>query len=187
MKTSHTPVIPARQAMVRIAGYDILSICMANGTIGAGVRMICDLLGVDHPGQVRKLQADSAFHDCFILAKVEIAGKQRVTRFIIAEFIPLWLKEIHPSKVKPEARETLIEFQRVAVQALRAFFFPEARAQQSAPPKEQPKQEAPKQATLPPPEPEEEEPLFPPLGDEARYRYWEDMFAAHDGAARKRR
>ncbi|HEY7123791.1 MAG TPA: phage antirepressor N-terminal domain-containing protein [Ktedonobacterales bacterium] len=137
METSQILITPDKQAMVRIAGYEVLSICMANGNIGAGVRMICDLLGVDLRGQMRKLQADPAFRDSLVLAKVEIAGKQRAAYFIIAEFIPLWLKEIHPSKVAPEARETLAEFQRVAVQTLRAFFFPETKAQQqSAPPKE---------------------------------------------------
>src|SRR5262249_37168640 len=93
-----------------------------------------------------KLQTDPDFRDCLILAKVEIAGKKRVAYFIIAEFIPLWLKGIHPSKVAPEARETLAEFRSVAVQTLRAFFFPESKAQQqSAAPKQEPAQALPAQ------------------------------------------
>ncbi|HEY7419092.1 MAG TPA: phage antirepressor N-terminal domain-containing protein, partial [Ktedonobacteraceae bacterium] len=176
MRTSPTLIIPARQAMVRIAGYEVLSICTANGSVAAGVRMICDLLGVARPPQMHKLQVDPDFRDSLILARVEIAGKQRVAYFIIAEFIPLWLKGIHPSKVAPEARETLQEFRNVAVQTLRAFFFPEAKAQQqSAPPKDEPEQ-----STLPPPEPEP----FPPLGDEARYAYQDHMYLAHDGLER---
>ncbi len=141
METSQTPVIPIRQAMVRIAGYEVLSICMANDSIGAGVRMICGLLGVSYPRQLRKLQSDPDFRDCLIMARVEIAGQQRVAYFIIAEFIPLWLKGIHPSKVAPEARETLEEFRSVAVQTLRAYFFPQTNAQpQAASPRQPPPQ-----------------------------------------------
>ncbi len=144
METSQTPVIPSRQAMVRIAGYEVLAICTADGNVAAGVRMICGLLGIHYLRQMRKLQTDPDFRDCLILAKIEIAGQQRVVWFIIAEFIPLWLKGIHPSKVAPEARETLEEIRSVAVQALRAFFFPETREQpQAAPPKEAPKQVPP--------------------------------------------
>jgi hypothetical protein len=135
--------------MVRIAGYEVLSICTADGSVAAGVRMICGLLGIHYLRQLRKLQTDPDFRDCLILAKVEIAGQQRVVWFIIAESIPLWLKGIHPSKVAPEARETLEEFRSVAVQTLRAFFFPETREppKQSAPPKPEPPQ-----PPLPPPD-----------------------------------
>ncbi|HEY7124925.1 MAG TPA: phage antirepressor N-terminal domain-containing protein [Ktedonobacterales bacterium] len=147
VKTSRTPIIPFKQAMIRIAGYEILAICTADGNTAAGVRMICDLLGVDRPSQIHKLQTDSAFRDCLILAQVEIAGKQRVAHFIIAEFIPLWLKGIEPSRVKPEARETVEELRSVAVQALRAFFFPGAKTQQQSTPL--PKPEA---HPLPPPD-----------------------------------
>ncbi len=146
MKTSRTPIIPSKQAMVHIAGYEILAICTADGNTAAGVRMICDLLGIDRPSQIHKLQTDAAFRDCLILAQVEIAGKQRVAHFIIAEFIPLWLKGIEPSRVKPEARETVEELRSVAVQALRAFFFPETREQpHSAPPKPAPAPQPPPQ------------------------------------------
>ena len=140
METSQTPVTPARQAIVRIAGHKVLAVCTADGTIAAGFRMICVLLDVDYMGQMRKLQVDPAFRDALILAKVEIAGKKRVAYFIIAEFIPLWLKGIHPNKVAPNARQTLAEFQRVAVQTVRAFFFFNAQAQQRSAPKQGPAQ-----------------------------------------------
>ncbi len=177
MEMSETLVTPAKQAMVRIAGYEVLAICMANGNIGAGVRMICDVLGVDRLGQLRKLQTDPDFRDCLILAKVEIAGKKRMAYFIIAEFIPLWLKGIHPSKVSPEARETLEEFRNVAVQTLRAFFFPQTKGQpQAAPPKDEPKQSAP-----PKQEPEAQSAL--PLPEEER-DYWDHIVLGYDGLER---
>lgn len=178
MKISQTPIVPVKQAMVRIAGYDILAICMADGNTAAGLRMICDLLGVDRVGQLRKLQVDPAFRGCLILARVEIAGKQQVARFIIAEFIPLWLKGIHPSKVAPEARETLEEIRSVAVDALRAFFFPETKAQpQAAPPKDEPKRSAP-------PRQEPDYDALPPPEEEGENAYWGYMIWAHDGLER---
>lgn len=148
METSKTPVIPIRQAIVKIAGHNVLGVLLTGNRIAASSRMICDLLGIDHRTQIRKILADRAIYDSLLLAQVEIAGKKRVANVIIAEAIPIWLAHIHENKVAPEARETLMEFQRVAVQTLRAFFFPETRAQpKSAPPKQEPES-----APLPPPQ-----------------------------------
>ncbi|HEY7125782.1 MAG TPA: phage antirepressor N-terminal domain-containing protein [Ktedonobacterales bacterium] len=148
METSKTPVIPIRQAIVNIAGHNVLGVLLTGNRVAASTRMICDLLGVDHRTQIRKILANRAIYDSLLLAQVEIAGRKRVANVIIAEAIPMWLAHIHESKVAPEARETLIEFQRVAVQTLRAFFFPETREQsQSAPPKPEPVA-----APIPPPQ-----------------------------------
>jgi hypothetical protein len=147
METSKTPVKPIKQAVVNIAGHDVLATLFEKNLIGASIRMICDLLGIDHRRQIRKMRANRATHDKIVLAIVDTAGGPQETNVIIAEAIPLWLNGIEPSRVKPEARETLEEFQRVAVQTLRAFFFPETREQQhSAPPKSEPEP-----AALPPP------------------------------------
>jgi hypothetical protein len=171
MKASQAPVMPIKQAMVSIAGHVILAVLFADNSIGAAFHMICDLIGVDRRGQTRKVQADPAIYDSLILTTIQ-------TNVIIAEAIPIWLKGIQPGRVSPAARETLIEFQRVAVQTLRAFFFPETREQpQAAPPKEEPKQSVP-----PPLLPER--PPFPGLGDEERYAYQSHMFLAHDGLER---
>ncbi len=146
METSKTPVIPIRQAIVKIAGHNVLGVLLTGNRIAASSRMICDLLGIDHRTQIRKILADRAIYDSLLLAQVEIAGKKRVANVIIAEAIPIWLAHIHENKVAPEARETLMEFQRVAVQTLRAFFFPETREPPHSAP---PKQEA---EPLPPPQ-----------------------------------
>jgi hypothetical protein len=131
--------------------------------------MICDLLGVDRPTQMHKLQTDSAFRDCLILARVEIGGQQRTAHFISAEFITLWLKGIHPSKVAPEVRETLEEFRSVAVQTLRAFFFSETKGQpHSASPKQEPK-------AAPLPQQDEQPPTAPELLRRAAARMEQDQ------------
>lgn len=178
MKVSQTPVTPVKQAMVKIAGHNILAVVFDDNSIGAGVRMICDLLGVHHIAQLRKIRADRAIHDKLILATVQTAGGPHETNVIIAEAIPIWLKGIEPSRVSPEARQTLMEFQRVAVDALRTFFFPEAKAQPSAPPKQKPAQalppkEEPKQSA--PPKQEPEPATLPPSEEEDEMAYWEEM------------
>jgi hypothetical protein len=159
-----------------------MAVLFENNSIGASVRMTCDLLGVDHRDQIRKIRADRAIHDSLVLAIVETEGGPQETNVIIAEAIPLWLKGIHPSKVAPEARETLEEFRNVAVETLRAFFFPETREQprQSAPPKLEPEAQPlpppkaePAAQPLPPPPPR------PPETDE--FAYWEPMVGGFTG------
>ncbi len=149
MDTSQSPITPVKQAMVEIAGHSILAALLPDGRIAAAFRMICGLLCLDNAGQQRRVLADPLIADSFIMATMQIGGQQRTVYLIVAEAIPHWLADIQINKVVPEARETLSEFQRVAVQTLRAFFFPETREQQakSAPPKQEPES-----APLPPPQ-----------------------------------
>jgi hypothetical protein len=184
METTRTAITPVKQAFVEIAGHTVLAFLLPDGRIAAAFRMICNILGISHRTQVRSVQANPTIADLLLLVKIEIVGTPQEMNVIIAEAIPMWLASIHESKVAPEARETLEEFQRVAVQTLRAFFFPEEKTrQQSAPPREEAQRAAPPQpepAALPEPDPL----AFPPLGDEARYAYWEDMVGAHAGLER---
>jgi hypothetical protein len=140
MKTTRTPITPVKQAFVEIAGHRILAFLLPDNRIVAAFRMICNLLGVDHRSQLRRVQADPTLSNLLMVVKIDIVGTPQEMNVIVAEAIPMWLANIHESKVALEARETLAEFQRVAVQTLRAFFFPEPRAQQqrSAPPKAPP-------------------------------------------------
>jgi hypothetical protein len=180
MNTSEIPVTPIKQTMVNIAGNDVLGVLLEGGQVAASLRMMCDLLGVDYMGQMRKIRANRAIYDSLILAKVETAGGAQETNVIIAEAIPIWLAHIYENKVSPEARETLIEFQRVAVQTLRAFFFPEIREQpkQSAPPKPEPEHIAP------PKEEPAAQPFPPPpprSPDVDEFAYWEWVVAGFTG------
>jgi hypothetical protein len=155
-----------------------LAFVLPGGQIAAGFRMICNILGVSHRTQFRSVRADPALSDLLLLVKIDIMGTPQEVNVIVAEAIPMWLANIHESKVSPEARETLAEFQRVAVQTLRAFFFPEIKAQpQAAPPKEKAQQSAP-------PKDEPESAALPPPEEQGEDAYWWCMAWAHDGLER---
>ncbi|HEY7126696.1 MAG TPA: phage antirepressor N-terminal domain-containing protein [Ktedonobacterales bacterium] len=171
METTRTAITPVKQALVEIAGHAVLAFLLPDGRIAAAFRMICNILGVNHRGQIRSVQADSTISDLLLLVKIDIMGTPQEMNVIIAEAIPMWLANIHESKVAPEARETLMEFQRVAVDALRAFFFPETKAQHSAPPKEEPKHSAPPK----------QEPAAPPPLEEDEMAYMDNLAAGHIG------
>ena len=179
METRRTSITPVKQAPVEIAGHAVLAFLLPDGRIAAAFRMICNILGVNHRGQIRSVQADPIIADLLLLVKIDIMGTPQEVNVIIAEAIPMWLASIHESRVSPEARETLIEFQRVAVQTLRAFFFPETRGQQqAAPPKDKPTHSAPPKG--------EPEPAALPLPEEEEERgYWGHMVLAYDGLERQ--
>lgn len=83
------------------------------------LRPICELLGIDWKSQYSKLRE----HPTFTPTVVEITtvagdGKLRSMVCIPADLVMGWLMMVHPNKVSPRARDTLIIFQREASRLL---------------------------------------------------------------------
>jgi hypothetical protein len=174
MKTSQTPLTPVAQSTVTIAGYEIIVVLLPGGQVAAAFRMFCEMLRLNYSSQLRKVRAHHTIGTLLLSAYIETSGGKQEANVIIAEAIPIWLAEIHETKVSPEAEEILRICQLDAVRTIRQKFFLEvaAEAEQTLPPKEEPAQavpprEEPESAALPPPEEE--------------YSYWDHMAAAQIG------
>lgn len=82
-----------------------------------------DVMGLSWPRQYAKLSADQTA--CVAFKAIQVPGDDQVRRHmgISLETFAVWLARLQPSRVKPEARETVLAYQREAGRALRAHFF----------------------------------------------------------------
>jgi len=92
-----------------------------DGTEWAAARHICDALGINWKSQHRKL-TDRSWSTVQILTTVGADGKQREMAMVDRRTLTMWLATINETRVAPEVKETLIAYQREAVNALDAYF-----------------------------------------------------------------
>lgn len=102
------------------AGAPILAV-EHDGTQWVAARHICDALGIDWKSQHRKL-TDRSWSTVRILTTVGSDGKNREMAMVDRHTLTMWLATINESRVAPEVRETLIAYQREAMNALDSYF-----------------------------------------------------------------
>lgn len=199
MEISQTPITPVEQSTITIAGYEIIVVLLPGGQAAAALRMFCDMLRLNYGSQLRKIRAHHVIKDRLFAAYIETSGGKQEANVILAEAIPIWLAEIHETKVSPDAHEILRICQLDAARTIRQKFFSEVRiepgqtlptkeeSEQSVPLKQGPAQtlppkEAPAQ-TLPPKEepkqavPPQQEPEPAHLSAEAdEVPYWQELY-----------
>lgn len=87
------------------------------------LRPISDLLGLAWSPQRTKLAADPAACVTFIVTQLPGDDQSRKVMAVSLETFTVWLARLQPSRVKAEARDTVIAYQREASRALRDHFF----------------------------------------------------------------
>ncbi|WP_421083129.1 phage antirepressor N-terminal domain-containing protein [Rothia nasimurium] len=85
------------------------------------LKPMCDALGIDSWSQIEKLKARS-WATTRKIPVVAADGKTREMTALHKDAVPMWLATLSENKVKPEARPTLIAYQREATQALNNYF-----------------------------------------------------------------
>lgn len=86
------------------------------------IRPICDALGVSNQMQQRKLSADTGRWSVIMMMMVGADGKAREMLCLPLARVFGWLATISPTRVKPEARERLITYQRECAHVLFEHF-----------------------------------------------------------------
>ena len=90
----------------------------ANGSIYAVISHMCDALGIDVEGQVRRVQRHSVLARGFTWADILSGQQSRRVRMLRADLVPLWLSGLRTSMVKDEIRPKLERFQDEAAKVL---------------------------------------------------------------------
>lgn len=82
-----------------------------------------DVMGLSWPRQYAKLSADQTA--CVAFKAIQVPGDDQVRRHmgVSLETFAVWLARLQPSRVAPEARETVVTYQREAARVLRNHFF----------------------------------------------------------------
>jgi len=82
-----------------------------------------DVMGLSWPRQYAKISADQAASIAFRAIQVPGDDQTRKHMVVSLETFTVWLARLQPSRIKVEARDTVIAYQRQAGRALRDHFF----------------------------------------------------------------
>lgn len=86
------------------------------------VRPVCDALGLDADSQMKRLRR-ATWATPAMMAVVADDGRSREMMTLDLDALPMWLATIEVSRVKPEIRPKLIDYQRECARVLRDHFF----------------------------------------------------------------
>ena len=88
------------------------------------VKPVCEILGVDYPGQFAKLKEHPLYSPVIGLSSTTGAdGKTYEMVCLPLRYFPSWLFSINPNNVKEEVRENLMEYQKKCNDILYDYFF----------------------------------------------------------------
>lgn len=96
--------------VAKINGTEI--VVVENGDKRVPIKPICEALGVDYPGQFRKLKEDPILSSTIDLSSMVGAdGKNREMATIPFRYVFGWLFRIDSRNVKEEARDAVLKYQ----------------------------------------------------------------------------
>lgn len=114
---------PAPLSLVRVpfrGGH--LQAAQLDGEVWVPIRPVCDALGLAWQPQLKKLRAKPWANTCDTFMVSEGDDQRRRFSCVDLRSLPLWLATIEPSRVKAEAREALVAYQREAAEVLFRHF-----------------------------------------------------------------
>jgi phage antirepressor YoqD-like protein len=93
--------------------------------VWVSVRRACEHLGIDVEGQRQKLANPerTPWSTACVIKAVAEDGKIREQFMLHLDSVPMWLATIDAGRVRPEAKELLIAYQKEAARVLRDHFF----------------------------------------------------------------
>jgi len=106
-------------------GANILVAQNIDGKMYAGVKWVCDGLGLDVKGQREKIQKHEVFSKGVATLPLPSNGGIQDTIMIELDFLPLWLANINPKLVGASVKEKLIIYQLKAKDVLAKAFLPD--------------------------------------------------------------
>jgi len=115
-------VTPVQQETIPFYGHELVAVVLADGTICAVMRYLCDGLHLDTSGQLERLQRKTALRQGVVRVWVNTtSGKQEMPALTL-KVLPGYLFTIDEHRVNAEAREEVILFQTECVEALADYF-----------------------------------------------------------------
>lgn len=102
-------------------GVEIEAVHQGND-VWVPVRGICEQLGIAPNGQIEKLK-DKEWSCNKIILSHDATGRKQNIFMLHLDSLPMWLATIDTNRVRPEARELLVKYQKEAATVLRDHFF----------------------------------------------------------------
>lgn len=178
MDTKEAPIIPVKQALITLAGYQFLVVQLPDGRIAIIFSYLCRALHIDRWGQIKRIQAHPLLAEYLVTVQITTAKGERIVNALVVWALTGWLSGFQITRLSEEQRTLILALQRETFDTFVRPFFPETRGQPQSAPKEEPAQ------TVPPKEEPESGALPPPEEEES---YWEHMAAGYIGLEQEMR
>lgn len=109
-------------ATVDFHGNPLTVITAADGQRLVAMRPICDAIGVQWEAQLKRIKRDSVLSEAMSIMDIPSFGGEQSTVCLPLEYLNGWLFGISTSRVKPEIRQRLEDYQRECYQVLNAYW-----------------------------------------------------------------
>ena len=123
---------PLQQHLVPFYGDELVAVQQEDGTICILFGRLCENLGLDRRGQVRRTQRHSVLDKGLLALEVQTAGGPQTLQCLKLSLLPLWLSGVQARRVKPELQEKLVRYQEEAADVLWQAFKPQILAADTA-------------------------------------------------------
>lgn len=116
-------IVPAEQKTIDFYGDDLVAVRDEEGTVWVPMRRLCEAIGVTLRGQLAKIERSPVLSDEVRSVYVTYTdGRTFAMECLPLKFVRFWLATLDTSRVKDEAREHIIRYQREVVEIIdRAF------------------------------------------------------------------
>ncbi|MBF6591623.1 MAG: hypothetical protein IVW57_14010, partial [Ktedonobacterales bacterium] len=115
-------LIPVEQDTIPFYGHELVAVRLEDGRICAVMNWLCEGLQLDIDGQLQRIRRKSALREGLVPVRVQTEGGPQTMQALTLKVLPGWLFTADEHRVKAEAREDLIIFQRECVDVLAEHF-----------------------------------------------------------------
>lgn len=120
------------QRIVPFYGDELVAVLHPDGTISVVFGRLCENLGLNRLGQVRRVQRHAVLEPGLRTVPVETAGGVQPLQCLKLTLLPLWLTGISVRRVKGELQDKLVRYQKEAADVLWQAFKPRFMAEETA-------------------------------------------------------
>jgi len=120
-----TALVVREQRQIEVLGDQILAVQTVTGDIFIPFRLLCDLLGLSRPAQVRRIQRDDELRPDLQEIILTTPGGSQTIQALRVDVVPFWLAGVTVSKVKPELQDKIRAYRRWVVRKVYEAFLAE--------------------------------------------------------------
>lgn len=111
-------LVVVEQREVVFYGDTLAAVRGADGDIYAGLREMCQLLGIDTQGQRQRISRHGVLGEGLRVCKLHTPQGRQTGHVLRVDLVPLWLSGVRAAVVREDARPRLERFQREAARVL---------------------------------------------------------------------
>ncbi|TKD46660.1 hypothetical protein FCG41_01585 [Azotobacter chroococcum] len=111
-------------AAVDFHGQSLTVLTSATGEHLVAMKPICEAIGLDWKSQYNRIQRHPVLSTCMVVTTMQMPGDDQHRELVCLplDYLNGWLFGVDASRVKPEIRERLVQYQRECFAALAAYW-----------------------------------------------------------------